>query len=182
MLTEYMFFSFMQVNSFARDVIGLSNVEAVGALLIVSGMGIPVRPVVGWLGDNHVGPINVYMISLLGLSAVTFAWTAVKTRAALCIFCVFFGMMIGCAQGIFVGALASLTKDPQKMGTRYGMVSTLLGFATLAGPPTGGAIIGQSGGKYVWAQVWGGFVALFAAMAIAVARFNMTGLKIKARV
>jgi MCP family monocarboxylic acid transporter-like MFS transporter 3 len=171
----------MQVNSFARDVIGLSNVEAVGALLIVSGMGIPVRPIVGYLGDNYIGPINVYIIGLTCLSAVTFAWTAVKTRTALYIFCVFFGMTIGCAQGIFVGALASLTKDPQKMGTRYGMVTTLIGFATLAGPPTGGAIIGQSGGKYVWAQIWGGFVALLAAMAVAVARLNMTGMRLRAK-
>lgn len=145
-------------------------------------MGIPARPVVGYLADHHLGPINVYILSLTCLSAVTYSWIAVRTRTAMYVFSVFYGLATGASQGTFIGALASLTQDPRKMGTRFGMVSTLLGFATLAGPPTAGAIIGESGGVYTWAQVWGGSVALLAAASVGVARVNLTGMKLKAKV
>ncbi|CRJ98261.1 hypothetical protein BN1723_008671 [Verticillium longisporum] len=85
-------------------------------------------------------------------------------------FSVVYGLIVGASQGVFNGSLASLTKDPSKMGTRFGMVCTLLGFATLAGPPTAGAIIEQSGGEYLWAQIWGGTVMFLAAIMVMAAR------------
>ena len=79
-------------------------------------------------------------------------------------------------QGVFVGALASLTEDPQKMGTRFGMVATVVGFATLAGPPTAGAIIDQSDGSFLWAQIWGGTVTAVGFGTLMGARFMATGM------
>lgn len=151
-------------------------------LLIANALGIPTRALVGFIADRHLGPINVYIIFLTTFAATLIGWTAVHTRTGMYVFSAFYGIAAGAAQGVFVGALASLTSDPRKMGTRFGMVSTLLGFATLAGPPTAGAIIGQSGGSYTWAQVWGGVTLLLAAMAAAGARVALTGLKLKAKI
>lgn len=167
-----------QINSFARDIIGFTPVEAVSVLLISNALGIPTRPLAGLLADRHLGPINVYCLFLTCFAATLFGWTAVTTRTGMYVFAAFYGTAAGAAQGIFVGALASLTTDPRKMGTRFGMVSTLLGLATLAGPPTAGAIIGVSGGDYKWAQVWGGVVLLLAAMAAAGARVALAGFKV----
>lgn len=96
------------------------------------------------------------------------------------VFSVFLGMANGAAQGIVVGALASLTADPRKMGVRFGMVATLSGLATLAGPPMAGAIIDSTGERYVWAQVWAGAVLLASSFIIAVARVLKSGRRIRA--
>jgi MFS family permease len=94
------------------------------------------------------------------------------------VFAVFFGLAVGAAQGLFAGSLASLTKDPRKMGTRFGMVCTIVAFASLAGPPTAGAIIDKSGGRYLWAQVWAGLVIVLASVTFVVARCAVTGFKL----
>ncbi|CAI6100354.1 hypothetical protein V2G26_008282 [Clonostachys chloroleuca] len=176
-----LYFGFFYINSYARTVIGFSSQEAVSMILIANALGIPARIVVGYLADNLLGPINMYLISLCYLGTITYVWMTIQTRAAMYIFSVFYGLAVGATQGVYVGALASLTSDPQKMGTRFGMVSTLSGFATLAGPPTVGAIIDQSGGEYKWAQVWGGTLAFGAALAVFASRTAAVGLKFKAR-
>lgn len=172
----------LQINSFARERLGFTPVEAVSVLLISNAVGIPARALVGFVADRHLGPINAYAILLTFFAAALYGWTAVHSRTGMYVFSAFYGVVAGATQGVFVGALASLTSDPRKMGTRFGMVSTLLGFATLAGPPTAGAIIGQSGGRYTWAQVWGGSVLLLAAMAVVSARVALTGWKVKAKI
>lgn len=171
-----------QINSFAREVIGFTPVDAVSILLITNALGIPARPIAGYIADNIVGPINVYMVSLLLLGASIYAWIGVTTRVDMYIFSAFYGFIVGATQGTYVGALASLTKDPTKMGTRFGMVSTMTAFAVLAGPPTAGAIIERSGGSYRWAQVWGGTVAVCGAVSVVASRLVTTGLKLKAKV
>jgi MCP family monocarboxylic acid transporter-like MFS transporter 3 len=61
------------------------------------------------------------------------------------------------------------------MGTRFGMVQTISAFASLAGPPTAGAILDTSNGKFVYAQIWGGTVFLFGALIIVASRIASTG-------
>lgn len=136
----------------------------------------------GWLADNKLGPINVYMVALCLFGVLIYSWAGVSDRIGMYVFSAFYGMSVGASQGTYVGALASLTKDPRKMGTRFGMVSTIAAFATLAGPPTAGAIIEQSGGSYTWAQVWGGTTAVIGACSIAASRFATTGLKWKVKI
>lgn len=144
-------------------------------LLITNGMGIPIRPVVGYMADRHVGPINMFILTMFLLGCMEFAWIGVKTRTGMYVFSVFFGLSNGAAQGVFVGSTASLTTDPQKMGTRFGMIATISGFATLAGPPTAGAIIDRSGGQYLGAQIWGGAMMIAGSLTLAAARMAKAG-------
>jgi MFS transporter, MCT family, solute carrier family 16 (monocarboxylic acid transporters), member 3 len=125
----------LQINSFARDIIGFSTTDAVQLLLIQNGISIPVRPVVGYLANEYYGPMNLYIISAVLFSILSFCWIAVRNQAGMYVFAVFYGITNGVCQGMFLGSLASLTQDPQKMGTRMGMVHTIVAFATLAGPP-----------------------------------------------
>lgn len=144
-------------------------------LLINNAVGIPARPTAGYIADRWLGPINLFagFTGLFGI--MIFAWSGVSTRIDMYIFSAFLGLVVGAGQGIFVGSLASLTKDPQKMGTRFGMVLTLCAFASLAGPPTAGAIIDQSGGKYIWAQVWGGSLLICATLILLRSRVAVSG-------
>ncbi|KAF6831975.1 MFS monocarboxylate transporter [Colletotrichum musicola] len=102
-------------------------------------------------------------------------------RAGMYVFSAVYGIAASASQGMFVSSLASLTKDPSKMGIRFGMVCTILAFATLAGPPTSGAIIDRAGGRYVFAQVWGGTVILLCFLMVAAARVWGTGFKLLVR-
>lgn len=156
--------------------------DSVSLLLITNALGIPSRPVAGYVADHFLGPINTFIINTLMLGLMDFGWVGVTTKTGMYVFSVFFGLANGACQGVFVGALASLTKDPQKMGTRFGMVATLAGFATLAGPPTAGAIIDHSNGNYLLAQIWGGTVIILGGLTVAAARWWQTGLKWKAKV
>lgn len=179
--TAASFSRFAKINAYARNIIKFSTTDSVQLLLITNGMSVPIRPVVGLVADR-IGPINVYAFQTLVLACMIFAWTGVDTRAGMYVFSAFFGVANGAAQGVFGGALASLTKDPRKMGTRFGMVCTLGGFAALAGPPTAGAIIDKSGGQYLWAQVWAGLVMLLAAVTLAASRCAVTGFRLRAKI
>jgi MCP family monocarboxylic acid transporter-like MFS transporter 3 len=70
---------------------------------------------------------------------------------------------------VFVGGLASLTTDSSKMGVRFGMVCSILAFASLAGPPTAGALIQSDNGGFLKAQIWAGSVTMAAALFIGAA-------------
>lgn len=164
-----------KINSFARNMIGFSSVESVSLLLITNAVGIPVRPIVGHLANNYLGPINVFIGATAFVGIMLFLWTTVTTRTSMYIFSAFYGVAVSANQATYVPSLASLTSDPQKMGIRFGMVETLCAFSSLAGPPTAGAIIDRSKGDYTAAQIWGGSVMVAAAIILAAARIRVTG-------
>ncbi|MCJ1399255.1 hypothetical protein MMC11_002457 [Xylographa trunciseda] len=118
------------INTFAREVIGFSDLEAINLLLLITNaVGVPLRPL---LPDHHIGPINTLIPSALFLGLMLYLWAAGDSRAGLYVFAVFYGFNTGATQRIFVGSLASLAKDLSKTGTRFGMVCSILAFATLA--------------------------------------------------
>ncbi|RMJ11460.1 hypothetical protein CDV36_008923 [Fusarium kuroshium] len=177
-----LYFGFFYINVYARNIIGFTSVEAVSLLLIINALSIPARPIVGYLADNVLGPINTFLIGIIVLGGMVYAWIGVKTVTGMYVFSVFFGFANGACQGTFVGANASLTKDPRKMGTRFGMVQTICAFASLAGAPTAGAIIDKSGGDFVWAQVWGGTVLLMGASMVMASRIASSGWVLFAKI
>ncbi|TDZ40798.1 Aspyridones efflux protein apdF [Colletotrichum trifolii] len=173
-----LYFGFFYINSYARDVIGFSSVSSVNLVLVTNAVGIPARPIVGWIADKYVGPVNTFIILVASVSVLLYAWIAIKDTASMYAFSAIYGTAVSASQGMFVSSLASLTKDPRKMGTRFGMVCTILAFATLAGPPTAGAIIDRADGRYLYAQIWGGTVMVLCAVMIVAARVWGTGFKL----
>ncbi|OIW28261.1 putative monocarboxylate permease [Coniochaeta ligniaria NRRL 30616] len=158
-----LYFCFFYINTFATDPrvgIGLSDVAAVNLAVVISAIGIPVRPLLGWAADRHLGALPTLIVSSAILGAVFFIWIPVRSVGGLYGWSVSYGLATGATQGIFVGALASLTKEANKMGTRFGMVCSVLAFASLAGPPTAGALIQSDGGGFLRTQIWGGAVTV----------------------
>ncbi|KAJ3938162.1 uncharacterized protein N0V96_011850 [Colletotrichum fioriniae] len=68
------------------------------------------------------------------------------------------------------------------MGARFGMVATIVGVASLAGPPIAGAILDVSGGKYIWAQIWAAVVTLLGVGSLIAARVAAVGNVLRAKV
>lgn len=116
----------------------------------------PARPLLGYVADRYIGPVNTFGLSCIALGIMAFGWMGVHTRADMYAYSVVMGFVNGAAQGIFSSAVSSFVQDVRKMGTWIGMAFALCGFATLAGPPTMGAIIDICDGEYLWAQLWVG--------------------------
>ncbi|KAI1393430.1 MFS general substrate transporter [Hypoxylon trugodes] len=151
-----LFTMLIYINSFARESVGLSDIESVNFILITNTVAIPARPIFGYIADRYVGPVYTFGLNCIALGVMAFGWMGVHRRADMYAYSVIMGFVNGAAQGIFSSAASNSVKDVRKMGTWIGMVFAICGFATLAGPPTMGAIIDASGGKYIWGQLWVG--------------------------
>ncbi len=168
-------------------------------------MSVPARPLIGFVANQHVGAMNTYIVVTVVFASLMLTWIAVHDRVGMYIFTVFFGLANGLCQGMFLGALASLTQDATKMGSRSGTVHTIVAFATLAGPPvssstkqlhlmgsrlirdflwtkTAGAIIDRSGGKYTNVQIWGGLMIFVAAAFFTASRLSKTGPVLRVKI
>lgn len=145
-------------------------------------MGIVTRPIVGFVADRYTGPINLFVVATIVVSVMLYSWIGVTTRTGMYVFSVIYGLSIGANQGTFVSSLTSLTKDPQKMGIRFGMIETLCSLAVVAGAPTAGAIIDHNHGDYFWAQIWGGTTMAAASVIFIACRISVTGWRLKVKI
>ncbi|KAK4904992.1 hypothetical protein LTR66_017849, partial [Elasticomyces elasticus] len=68
------------------------------------------------------------------------------------------------------------------IGVRLGMVMSCLSFATLTGPPIGGAIIQAQQGGYVGAQVFFGSIVVGGAAFLAAVRISVSGWGLRRKV
>ncbi|KAI1761436.1 MFS general substrate transporter [Hypoxylon sp. FL1150] len=179
-----LYFGYFYINAYAISFASFTPTSAVSLLLITNAVGIPARPLIGYVADTYLGPLNTFVLTVASLAVTFFAWIAIATPSTMYAFAVLFGVANSAASSAFAAALASpsLSKDPAKIGTRFGMCCALLGLATVSGPPTAGAIIDFCGGTYVWAQVWAGLVTMMGAATVAVARCWVVGAKVKVKV
>lgn len=105
---------------------------------------------------------------------IMFTWIGVHTTKGLYVWAVFYGFSVGGVQSLFPAVLSSLTTDPQKQGTRMGMVFTVVSFASLTGSPIAGAIINAMGGSYVGAQGFAGSCMILGMIFVLSARICKT--------
>ena len=124
-----------------------------------------------------MGSANTFIVFTLALGIVIYSWAAVSTVQAMYVFAIFYGVTNTAAQTAFVGALADLTPDVERVGVRSGMIFLSNGFASLAGGPTAGALIDAEGGKFLWAQIWGGSMMILAAVTLTVSKWFATRCK-----
>ena len=141
-----------------------------------------VRPILGFVADRYLGPLNCLVPAVALCSLLLYCWIAVKNAAGLYAFAVFYGIASAAAMGLFTGTVPSLTKDLSRVGTRVGMVFTLMSLAPLTGQSVAGALIQKNHGNYLSAQLWGGSSMLLSTVALLSARLWTTGWNLKAKV
>ncbi|KAI1747347.1 putative monocarboxylate permease [Xylaria castorea] len=171
-----LYFCFFYINTYATSIIGLSPESAVNLLVVINAVGIPVRPLLGLAADHYFGALPTLIVSTTLLAILLYIWLVIQNVTQLYVWSVFYGLATGATQGIFVGGLVSLTADPSKMGTRFGMVCSILGFATLAGPPLAGALIESENGGFSKAQIWSGTVTIAGAAFLCAAKWSQLRL------
>ncbi|KAK1854690.1 riboflavin transporter MCH5 [Colletotrichum chrysophilum] len=149
------YFAFFFTAAYARDILGMSYTSSLDVLMIMSGVGIVGRILPSYLADR-VGALTV-LVPTAGAGALTmFTWLAVDRKSAFYAWAAISGIILGGIQAVFPSALASLTADPSKQGTRIGMIFTIVSFSVLSGPPIGGALVSALGGRYLGGQVFSG--------------------------
>lgn len=151
-------------------------------LIIINAAGIPARIPCGYLADRYLGPLNVLIpwVALCGF--LMFCWAAVHNTAGLYAFAIFYGVASAAAMGLFAGTVPSLTKDMSKIGTRVGMILTLMSVGPLTGPSVAGALMAETGGDYLAPQIWAGFALLLAAGSLVAARAWTSGWHLKVKI
>jgi MFS family permease len=170
-----------QIGAFGRDVIGLTYEKSLNLVLIINGAGYVGRIAPNILADRYVGAVNAIIPCAFFSGMLLFAWPGVNNQSGLIGFSVVYGIFSSGVQSMFAVALASLTPDLSKVGTRMGMCFSIVSIPTLIGPPIAGALISRRDGSYLYAQMWGGTLVITSTLVLIAARIAKTGLHLKRR-
>ena len=144
------------MGSYARNIIGLPYAESINLLITMNGVGIVGRVVPNYIADQYLGPLNTLIPSVIFSSLLYLCWLAISSRGGLYGWAVVYGIVGAAIQSLFPATLSSLTTNLQMMGTRMGMVFTIVSFAVLTGPPIAGQLIQKKAGGYEYAQIFAG--------------------------
>lgn len=143
-------------------------------LMIINVAGISGRIVPAFIADRWIGPLNTYIPQTLGTAICIFAWTAVDSVTGAYIFVAFLGHFAAGLMSLLPAAAAGLTADMGKVGTRIGMIFTLVSIPSLTGSPLAGKLIQTMDGNFLGAQIWGGISMLLGAGFLAAASWAKT--------
>ena len=174
--------AFYYVGEFAESQLGVDQAGSINLLLIMNGIGMPARLLAGATADRFTGPMNLLVLSAAVSALLLYSWSAVHSVAGLYAFSAVYGVFGAVLQGVFPVALSSLTTDMTKMGTRIGMVFSILSFGALTGPPIFGALVQHDGGGYLYGQIFTGTVMLAATVFLLASRTASIGWKLRAKI
>lgn len=133
----------------------MSYTASLNLVIIMNAIGVVGRLVPNYFADR-VGGLTMFIPTAGATAILMFCWIPVSSPGGLYAWATVCGIGIAGIQSQFPSALAALTADPQKQGTRIGMVFTIVSFAVLTGPPIMGALIALLDGRYVGAQAFAG--------------------------
>ena len=139
-------------------------------------IGIPGRVVPAIIADRWLGPVNTLIVLVVCSGLLNYCWAAANTLNGMWAFAVIYGFFAAGVQGLFPPALGSLTTDLSKLGIRIGMVFSIISIGCLAGSPIAGALIEANGGKYFYAQMFGGTIMMCGASLLIGGRVSKTGV------
>lgn len=133
----------------------MAYTDSLNIIMVMNGTAIVGRLLPNWLAD-HVGALTIFIPAAGAGAILMYSWVAIESPAGLYIWAAAAGNALGAIQALFPSALASLTTDLNKQGSRIGLVFTIVSFAVLTGPPISGALISALHGRYIGAQLFAG--------------------------
>ncbi|KAI8626144.1 MFS monocarboxylate transporter [Xylariaceae sp. FL1651] len=177
------YFAFRQIDLYGFTYASFTSLDSINLLLITNALGIPGRILPGFIAARFLGPLNTAIPTAVSVAIVLYFWPAVAhEHGALYAWAAVYGFVASAIQSLFAVSLAALTDDLSQIGTRMGMVFSVVAFASLTGSPIGGAIVQASGGNYLGAQLYAASSMLLGAGALTIARICKTGWVLKKKV
>ncbi|TVY85295.1 Aspyridones efflux protein apdF [Lachnellula suecica] len=161
-----LYVAYFYIGTFARNAVGLSTSTSRTVLIIMNAVGIPGRIIPAYAADVYIGPRELYIPFVFVSSIILYAWIPVTSFSGLLPFTILYGLFGAGVQGLFPSALASLTDDPRQKGVRMGMILSIAGLGSLAGPPIAGALITADGGGFLYAQIFTGTMMMGGALVL----------------
>ncbi|RPD56735.1 MFS general substrate transporter [Lentinus tigrinus ALCF2SS1-7] len=144
-----LFIPFFYIADYA-EAQGLSANTAFYILSAMNGGGIVGRLAPPLISDV-VGRFNVITpcAFLLGLSALVF-WIFAKSLVSILLFAILYGFLSGAFIAMLIPCVAQISEGEKlkEIGTRIGMLYSMVSFAALAGGPAAGAILKANHGSY----------------------------------
>jgi hypothetical protein len=140
----------------------------------MNGLGLPGRIIPALLSDAYLGPFKTLIPLALGSGVLYLSWIRVHSVGGIYAIAVLFGLVNGGVQAMSMAGLPFLTADLSKIGTRSGMVLSIVSVASLTGPPIAGALIQAGGGTYLPMQIWTGCIMIIGGGLVAAARVANT--------
>ncbi|KAJ6780087.1 hypothetical protein PWT90_01016 [Aphanocladium album] len=176
-----LYIAFFYISSFAKQVASFSQEQAINLLMIMNAAGVLSRIGPSYLADRYTGPMNLLIPSALFSGVMMVVWICVSDRNGIYVFAVFYGIFAASFQGLFPVTLASICSDMKTLGTRIGMVMTIISFASLTGPPIAGALLSVGKGSYLYVQLFAGITMMLGTVAVLVVRTVEYGVSMKVR-
>lgn len=119
---------------------------------------------------DKIGCLNMIIPCVTISGILVLIWLACTTLGSLVVFCILFGFFSGAFVSLPPAVIASISKDPKKIGVRVGQSFSMVSVALLAGPPISGAIMSGENGRFTGTAIFAGIVVLFGGFTLIVAR------------
>ena len=131
----------------------------------MNGVGIPGRILTAFLADRYLGALRTCILVVVPCGIIMLCWIAVHSHEGMFIWAMLYGLLANCALSQLPSSQAYLgAKDPQKSGTRVGMIMTVNSIPLLTGPYIAGKLIAFRDGDYLYAQLFGGLCILIGSL------------------
>ncbi|KAH8120850.1 hypothetical protein FP744_10001368 [Trichoderma asperellum] len=149
-------YSTEMISIFGSKILHVPSAPSFYLIIAINGIGLPGRIFPAYLATRVVGNALYVLIPLtFSAGVLLYLWKYVTSYNGFLAWIIVYGFFANAVQSLFVGSVGSLTKDPQKMGVRVGMIFTIISFACLTGPPIAGALIDLDNGNFLYAQIFG---------------------------
>lgn len=136
-----LYVGYFYIGSFGRTVLHIPQSTSIDLLLVLNGIGVPMRILPSLLADRYAGPLNVLLFSSFATAVVSFGWVGVSSVGGLYAFAIVYGAFVAGIQALFPATLSSITPDLKLIGTRMGMAFGVMSVAALIGSPIAGALV-----------------------------------------
>ena len=152
------------VPSYALQALHTSEDLSFYLLAMLHATSIPGRILPNMLADK-IGAMNVLIPLTLCTAVTAFSWIAALNLDSFIAFVLLYGTFSGAMVSLPPAALAALTPDMSRVGTRMGMSFSFAGLGMLVGSPIAGAVRTSSAG-FVGLDVFCGATVLAGAAAM----------------
>ncbi|KAJ4135274.1 hypothetical protein NW768_004896 [Fusarium equiseti] len=138
-LTLYVAFFYTQLFAIQHGITTVSSSSYI--LMLLNAGSIPGRVAPNYLADR-LGALRIQLLVTSMSAVMMFAWLGVWNLGGLIAFALLYGLFSGGVVSITPCLIVALSPNPEKIGTRMGMVFFVSGIAVLVGTPTAGALLG----------------------------------------
>ncbi|KAI0671247.1 MFS general substrate transporter [Trametes maxima] len=149
-----LFIPFFYIVDYSKDH-GISSQTAFYVLSVMNAGGIAGRLAPAYLADR-LGRFNILVpcAFLAGLSMLVF-WTFSRTLVAIMLFAAVYGFFSGAFNALIIPCVAQISQM-REIGTRIGVLYSIISFPALCGGPVAGAMLKSEGGSYLGMIMLGG--------------------------